>query len=515
MSARLSAARPPTLRRRAPRRPRQLLAPRRHDAARRLTAPDRHPRPRATAKNEATTTRLLDRATLGWTLADQEAVDALGPSAWLEAQLDPESIDDLGLEATLRSELPSLSMSPLERLVAYEGDEQQLYYELLAAGLYRAVYSPRQLYERMVIFWSDHFHISIHADESVYLKTTDDLEVIRRHALGNFPDLLRASLRSPAMLAYLTNDSNVAGHPNENYARELMELHTLGVDGGYSERDVKELARCLTGWSFASFGDAERFGRFERVPTQHDTGTKTVLGLQIPASTPATTASMEAEIEAVTRHLVEHPSTARFLATKLLRFFWGEQPTADAVDDIAAVYAATGGQIPAMVRECLRPERLTSATPKLKRPYHLFVSVLRALFAELTDPFPTLGALLDAGHLPFDWGPPNGPPDTAAYWSGLLLPRWNWASRLAFDPAAGIVLPPELESFVTGSATTGSGATDPADWIDVLDLLLTGGHLCRSTRRRLNLFLRAKTGAPTDPRGLLALALTAPELQRY
>ncbi|MEM8930897.1 MAG: DUF1800 domain-containing protein [Acidobacteriota bacterium] len=486
--------------------PRLLLDARRAVAADSLAADPIAIGRRGRSSKAAVGARLLDRATLGWSLYDQEQVESMGSTAWLERQLDPASIDDFGLDQTLDEALPSLRLSPAERLFNYQDQEAFLYFELLLATLYRAVYSPRQLFERMVIFWSDHFHISIESDFAIYLKATDDLDVIRQHALGKFPDLLRASVRSPAMLSYLTNDSNVVGHPNENYARELMELHTLGADGGYTEADVKEVARCFTGWGFHDVTAGLAFGRFAVFPDRHDSQAKQVLDISIPARPPSFGA-VEADVEAVVERLLAHPSTARHVSTKMLRYLWGETPRPADIDAVAAVYTATDGDIAAMVRECLRPERLIEAPPKLKRPFHLVTSTLRALFAEIQDPFPTFGLLIEAGHLPFQWGPPNGYPDTAAYWSGLLLPRWNWASQLSTEPTSGIALPPELDGAVTQSA----------GWVDLFDQVLTGGRMSWNARRTLHRFVswaERRHGA-LGLRHALGLALAAPEFQRY
>ena len=174
--------------------------------------------------------RLIQRVTMGWTLAEQAVFDDLGYKGYLERQLDPESIDDFGLEEALQDALPTLAMSPAELIDRYENNPGVPIFELIVASIYRSIYSPRGLYERMIHFWSDHFTVHLLSGIGYLLKPTDDRDVIRANALGTFPELLSASAHSPAMLIYLTNDSNVFGHPNENYARELMELHTMGAD---------------------------------------------------------------------------------------------------------------------------------------------------------------------------------------------------------------------------------------------------------------------------------------------
>ncbi len=443
--------------------------------------------------------RLLQRISLGPTLADLEQVEALGARAYLEQRLAPGSIDDFGLEDLLIESLPTLQMSPWEVLINFHEQPEVPIYELWIATLYRSIYSPRQLFDRMVIFWTDHFNVTILSDFGPWFKPTDDRDVVRAHALGNFGDLLRASARSAAMLSYLTNDSNVKEHPNENYARELMELHTLGVDGGYSEHDVKEVARCLTGWTFHSYEEGPPFGEFLFDADQHDTGAKTVLGQLIPAG-----GGVE-DGDAVLDILASHPSTARFIATKLLRYFWGYQPPERTVDRIAGIYQATGGDVKSMLRGILSWSRLATATPKLKRPYHLMVSAVRALFAEVENPLVILAALDQAGQVPYTWAPPNGFPDSGSYWSGLVLPRWNFASLVVLAEEAGIHV--DLP-FLDPSLTAG-------ELRFILDLLLLGGTMTPETSAAVLGFLQSRPPNALTVREAIGLVLASPEFQNY
>ncbi|MEM7051860.1 MAG: DUF1800 domain-containing protein [Acidobacteriota bacterium] len=443
--------------------------------------------------------RLLDRITLGWNAGLQSQADSLGYEDFLEAQLHPEEIDDFGLEAALEAAFPTLTMTPWERLAAFNGQENVPFFELILAALYRAVYSPRQLFERMAIFWTDHFNIDILSDFGVWLKPTDDRDVIRRHALGKFPDLLRASTKSAAMLDYLTNDSNVKGHPNENYARELMELHTVGVDGGYSQQDVREVARCFTGWAFDHYDSGPTFGRFRFFPEYHDSDPKTVLGVAFPGGRGA------ADAEQVIDLLLAHPETGRFVGRKLLRYLWGYEPDGTSVERMARVYRSTGGDIRAMVRSALSWFEAASATPKLKRPFHLVVSTLRALAAKVVDPFPLLVAILSAGHLPFNWAPPNGYPDSAGYWSGLVLPRWNFTTRALLGPESGLAV--DLSFLATDAA--------PAALVDALDRLLLNGTMTQTTAQAVTAFLARWPVTEDRLRAAAGLVLAAPEFQHY
>ncbi len=441
---------------------------------------------------------LLQRTSLGPTVADREAIAEIGAREYLERQLHPEDIDDGGLEDALAEALPTLGMSGWDILVNYNETPEVPVYELWLATLYRSLASPRQLFERMVIFWTDHFNVSLLSDLGIYLKPGDDRDVIRRHALGSFPELLAASAHSGAMLSYLTNDSNVKDHPNENYARELMELHTLGVDGGYTEGDVKEVARALTGWRYWPYQAGPDFGNFFFNSTEHDFELKTVLGNILPAG------GGEVDGDRVLEILISHPSTASFVSRKMLRYLWGYEPTERAVARIAEVYGKTGGDIRSMVRAILSWGQIATATPKLKRPYHLVVSATRALFASVDNPFFLLEASNRAGHLPFTWAPPNGFPDSEGYWSGYVLPRWNFASTL-LNPESGINV--DLP-FLNPSMA-------PEEIRFVLDLLLLGGTMNAVTSTAVLDYLNTAPQTSQSLTEAMGLVLASPEFQHY
>ena len=443
--------------------------------------------------------RLIQRATMGWNWGEQQLLDELGYKGWLERQLAWEAIDDGGLEDLLNEAFPSLAMSPAEILSNYENDQGQPLIELILAAVYRALYSPRQLYERMVIFWTDHFNIHIFSDLAFFLKPTDDREVVRAHALSSFPELLSASAHSPAMLSYLTNDSNVKGAPNENYARELMELHTLGVDNGYTEQDVKEVARCFTGWVYYPPRFGSQAGRFVFNAEAHDDGQKRVLGQTIPAG-----GGVE-DGERVIEILAGHPNTARFIAEKLLRYFWRYDPKQSAISGVANTYMATGGDIKSMLRGVLQKDRVAAARPKLKRPLHLMVSAMRALGAELQNPRYLVEQLFLTGHLPFDWAPPNGYPDSEGYWSGLVLPRWNFASTFLGRERSGIRT--DLSLFDTSFSAERLVAT--------IDVALFNGTMSEKTGDELTAFLQAGNINKHRIRDAIGLAVASPQFQEY
>lgn len=307
---------------------------------------------------------LLNRLTWGATSQDLDYINTIGLSAFLEEQLNPETIDDSAMAARL-AELPILNMTRQEarRLVS---PEYRTYVALTKGMVQRAVHSRRQLLERMVEFWTDHFNMP--DDELGAELIPYHRDVVRKHALGNFRDLLFGTAQSPAMLYYLDNYLSDAEHPNENYARELLELHTLGVDGGYTEIDVKEVARALTGWTIR---DGTESG-FYFDPNMHDDGEKQVLGHTLPAGR-----GIEDGLQ-VLSIVSNHPATARYLCFKLCRRFVSDDPPATLVESAAVVWQETAGDIKAVLRHLFAGNEFwQSVGQKLRRPLDFFIAALR------------------------------------------------------------------------------------------------------------------------------------------
>ncbi len=379
----------------------------------------------------------LNRVGFGPRPGDYARVKKMGsdePSAFnafVEEQLNHLSIDDSDAEYSVRR-FESLS-APQGEMFEYK--EKFLLDEMTRAAVLRATLSKRQLHEAMVHFWTDHFNIDVSKGDCKWLKATDDREVIRANALGRFPELLRASALSPAMLWYLDGRVNRKAEgedkPNENYARELMELHTLGVHGGYTQRDVMEVARCLTGWTVRS-KEFMYNGKVEFQAHLHDDGEKEVLGRRIPAG------GGKEDLERVLDVVSLHPSTARHLATKLCRRFIADDPPAGAVSAVADAFTASAGDIPATLRALFSTEEFQGARgTKFKRPFHFIVSTLRATGARTDAGDGITDFLLRMGHAPFQYPTPDGYPDEATHWMGTLLWRWNFAVALTENKIAG------------------------------------------------------------------------------
>ncbi len=376
--------------------------------------------------SDAEAVRLAGRITYGVDRTTAAVVRRMGYEAFVEWQLDYEKIDNSELENALLEGLPTLSMSPAELsdLVRSTDNPQvrrQPQNELLVATLIRRALNPRQLYERMVEFWSDHFNAPIENLISGLFKSVEDREVIRPLALGRFEDLLLADAMSPAMLYYLDNFNSTVRGPNENYSRELMELHTLGVDGGYTEDDIKEAARVLTGWSIRQPGE------FVFRPFSHDYEEKTVLGQQYPSGVG------QEEGEQFLSVLAHHPSTAVHIATKLVRRFVSDQPDEEVVAAVADAFTASGGDIRETMRTLLlHPSVRSAPAQKLKRPNEFIAGIVRGLGLPPGQDVirGTIAALEASGHLPFRWPAPNGYPDVRPYWqssTGFLV-RFNTAA---------------------------------------------------------------------------------------
>src|SRR5439155_5996034 len=343
----------------------------------------------------------------------------------------------------------------------------------------RAVYSDRQLQEVLTDFWFNHFNVDARKGPDRFLLTEYERDVIRPHVLGKFRDLLEATAKSPAMLFYLDNwmsaDPN-GPHPgtglggrargdlpppgrgargrfgvimpprprpspqgknapkglNENYGRELMELHTLSVDGGYTQKDVTEVARAFTGWTIQN---PRLGGGFRFEPRIHDTGEKIVLGHVIKSGG-------EGDGEQVLDILAKHPSTARFIATKLVRRFVSDTPPPSLVDRAAARFRETDGDLREVMRiiltstEFLSPEVYRA---KVKTPFEFVASALRAIGADVQDATPLVRSLQQLGMPLYMCQPPTGYKDTADAWvnTGALVSRMNFALQLASNNLRG------------------------------------------------------------------------------
>jgi uncharacterized protein (DUF1800 family) len=441
----------------------------------------------------------LNRLTFGIRPEDLAHVKKVGVRGFIREQLQPDDLDDSAVEGVLAGAFPSLTLAPPQiGPVARDKDARRpVALDLKQATIYRAVASSRQLFELLVDFWTNHFNVYHFDSLCAALKTADDRDVVRPNVLGDFGTFLRASAASPAMLIMLNNAQNKKQGPNENYAREVMELHTISVNGGYTQTDVQEIARCFTGWTL------DQGGAFQFLARNHDTGAKTVLGVAIPAGRGIQ------DGEQVLAILAAHPATATFLATKLCRRLISDQPPAGAVSAAAATFSATGGDLRETTRTILlSPEFTASADAKAKRPFEFVAAAVRAVGATVSTPTGTKSlytSLHTLGQSPFDWQAPNGYPDATGAWINTngLLARWNFVVSLVNGTLAGVKV--DLAHLTPGTP----GSLTPAQLVDALtDRIL---HRPLTAADRSQLLAYASAGVPANrPIGqAAALAKTA------
>lgn len=373
---------------------------------------------------------VINRLTFGTQPGLYDYISQIGIDAYIERQLEPDSISDADTDRRLER-FPLMQEYGGDLAVDLDGNYGRVRRQLFGAWMTRAQFSNRQLYERMVHFWSDHFSVYIHKGPVLFLKVDDDRDHIRPNAMLTFRDVLRASAESPAMLFYLDNALSNDFAPNENYGRELLELHTLGVSGGYTEDDVKAVSRAFTGWSITSYREPnDPPGRFIFRPVAHDNREAIVLGHTIPANSGIDAGYQVLDI------LAAHPSTARFISTKLVRRFVADDPPESLVNVCTQAFLDTNGDIKTLLRTIFDSDEFWNAPPKFKRPFEYVMSLLRVLDYDVERPrqfYETLTYLLSLmGHIPFSWAAPNGYPDDGRYWMDNLLPRWNSALGAMF-----------------------------------------------------------------------------------
>ena len=401
--------------------------------------------------------------------------------------------------------------------------ERRVIVELNQQKLLRAAYSERQLNEVMVDFWFNHFNVFAGKGQVRTYVTEYEREAIRPRALGKFRDLLGAVAESPAMLFYLDNWQSVAAEGattmqemrgggrggqrralgrrgadmmlqqpqqqqrrrgvNENYARELMELHTLGVDGGYTQKDVQEIARAFTGWTIQQ---PRQGGSFRFEPRLHDNGEKNVLGMKIAPG------GGKKDGEQVLDLLAKHPATARFIATKLARRFVSDEPPAALVERAAQTFTSTGGDIREVVRTIVTSQEFfapEAQRAKVKTPFEFVASTLRVTGAEANNPIPLVQTLREMGMPLYMCQPPTGYADRADAWvnTGALLSRMNFAVALADGKMRGVM--------PSGGVTA-----------DRIASMALSGDVSASTRETV-----AKASAAPQS---MALILGSPEFQR-
>ena len=449
----------------------------------------------------------------------------------------------------------------MRKSLPFEARPQRVMEELQSQRILRAVESDRQLNEVMVDFWMNHFNVFAGKGIDRFLLTSYERDTIRPRIWGRFEDLLMATAKSPAMLFYLDNARSVAtpenrpktpqrvqmtarrggfglqqrasgsampdqammprkaqnpnaskGGLNENYAREIMELHTLGVDAGYSQKDVTELARVLTGWTIAGGRKGIEGSGFIYRPQLHDAAAKTVLGVRF-----APGGGIE-EGEKMIRLLAHHPATAHRIAYKLCQRLVADEPPSALVDRVAKKFLDTDGDLRQTVKAVIDSPEFwdpRSVRSKVKSPFEYAVSAVRAIHANVDNPLPIARALQQIGEPLYGAQPPTGYSDKADVWinTGALLNRLNFALALASNKIPGVHA--DVVSLIPAEA-----AADPSRSVDALALALTGGGLADETKATIKARLVARKAPSEDPWDntqlptVAGLILGSPEFQR-
>ncbi len=401
---------------------------------------------------------LLNRLSLGIRPSEIEQVKQLGVDKYIQQQLNPDSIVEPAILTDRLSKLDTINLSPVELFQRYNPNRKidiqspipsdkkiqrqqarQVTNQAIEARLWRSIYSQRQLNEVMVDFWYNHFNVHSEKGIDKLWVGAYEQQAIRPYALGKFRDLLGATARHPAMLFYLDNWRNSRSNPNqqvknkginENYARELMELHTLGVDGGYQQSDVLALAKIFTGWGFKQPGQKVPDGySFQFNRNQHESGNKIFLNQNIASG------GIE-EGEQALDLLAKHPSTARQISFKLAQYFVADNPPKSLVNKLAKRFTATNGDIKPVLATLFQSPEFWDPKyygAKFKTPYQYAVSSIRSTGTELSNPKVLNDFLKQQGMPLYGCPTPNGYKNTQDAWLNpdSLTRRINYATNLA------------------------------------------------------------------------------------
>jgi len=397
----------------------------------------------------------INRLTFGAAPGEVRRVERIGTRGYIAEQLEPGKLTEPAEQQNILRTYKALNWNPPALFLHFAKHKAlppevkldpgatekpvEIRSQPAKAKLLRAVHSPAQLQEVMVDFWYNHFNVSNAKGPTGLWVGCYERDAIRPHALGKFRELLAATAHHPAMLIYLDNAGNTAPESllgkkrkkglNENYARELLELHTLGVDGGYTQGDVRELARILTGWGLKSQGPGEGPSTFFFDPRRHDDHEKTLLGKTYPPAG-------QSEVLLALDRLAEHPSTARNVSFKLAQRFVADRPPSSLIEKLSKRYKETDGDIRQMLALLFESSEFLDPRyrgRKFKTPFHYLVSCLRILSLSLNNPGYWLGTLKRWGMPLYGCPTPNGYPNGEDDWlsPAAIMQRIEFAVRVA------------------------------------------------------------------------------------
>lgn len=413
--------------------------------------------------------KILGRLSYGATDADVADLTSKGVDYWLSTQLDRTRADNDWVTqqlALFRGQ--NMSQAQISNDVAFGIRKYLVADETVHTTLLRQSFSSLQLQERLVEHFSDYLHVPIRTDADIF-RLTYDRDVIRAHVLGNFPDMLVAATLHPAMMSYLNLDKSTASHPNENYGRELLELFTVSTEARYSESEVQDAAKLMTGFSWDKNNDVLKVSI-----QNHYFGPVTIMGFTDANTKTNDPNELVSRTQNLVRYLALHPQTALAFSRRLVRRFVSDTPNEVLVEDLATVYSHTNGNIPAVVRALVEhPQFIAAPVTKVKRPSEHLASTIRALNIKFAtpvmggdpananyfsgSPVNALFAVTDRqGHLPFRWQFPNGYPDFAEAWAtfSAQIQRWNLVSDLALSRQPKNFSPVDFEGLVPANLTT-------------------------------------------------------------
>lgn len=462
----------------------------------------------------------LAKLTYGYAASDFSSMKASGISPWVESQLDPNLAEGDSCAKKLVG-FKSLGMS-VKQISAFDPFSKNNYsagFELSTTTVIRRLFSQRQLYEMLVEHFNDYLHVPTYI--AWQARMPYDRDVIRANVLGSYPDMLVASSLHPAMLEYLNGNDNTKDAPNENYGRELQELHTLTSHGGYVESDVVNAARVFSGisWDY----DASQL---VIDPDSHWTGAVSVVGWK-SSNDGTTPAAIRSVAESLVRYLALRPETARAFSIRLARRFVSDEPPNSILDVMSAKYLQTAGHIPSVVKAMVAaPEFLLSAGQKVKRPMEYVGSVVRALKVELataiqpgdasrTDDYfhdsvisSLVWYLSTQGQEPMNWPFPNGFPDKANPWTNLngQIRRWNLGASLAHGWNEQDFHIPPYEQLLSGVTA------EPAAVVDALSQIFLGTALAQDDRNDILAIVSPIYDASSTQSKLAQYAQTATSL---
>jgi uncharacterized protein (DUF1800 family) len=432
---------------------------------------------------------LLNRVTFGPRPADVQSLERLGIDKWLAAQLSPAAKDAAGDQAWRAVPLAGADPATVRRSIDEYSWEAMFHTGIATLG--RQVFGSRQLFEVVVDVFANHLHVATPSDRGWDVAPQYAVSVIRRHAFGRYSDMLHAAMRHPAMLRFLDNDASTRDSVNENLGRELLELHTVGVSSGYTEKDVRASAYVLSGRG------ATKDGVFEYVADKHRTGRVKVLDWS------AANSSAKGGLATGDRYLdylAKHPATAKTIARKLVVRFVDDSPPAELVNRLAQVYLRNNTAILPMLTALFRSSEFwNSLGSKTKRPLEDVVSSARALDL----PFGAATAkgleavyweLNNLGHAPLAWPSPNGYPDVAPAWAsaGQMLERWSMHRALTYGWWEGM-----KQAKLPAALAPRKGDTYRA-WFDRLGERLIGQRPDTRQRTALSTFVGAKPTSRVD-----------------